>query len=187
MSATGAARARLAHPDDIAELAGLYRAAVEELSGLRGGAVLIGLHSRQEPFEASFAAQLQERGHAVVVGELALLQASPTGVPGDLGNNAPGGSARTPSEVFQVVGYGACRTVPMKDGTVVGEVEDIFVTHRYRRHGAGRAICNILLEWCQAQNCVGVDAWALPGSRAVKSFFEGGHFTARALVMHHKL
>jgi hypothetical protein len=44
-----------------------------------------------------------------------------------------------------------------------------------------------MVNWCQEQGCIGVDANALPGSRAVKSFFEAGRFTARLLVMHRPL
>jgi hypothetical protein len=44
-----------------------------------------------------------------------------------------------------------------------------------------------LLDWCRSLGCIGVDSNALPGSRAVKSFFENEGFTARLLVMHRPL
>jgi hypothetical protein len=37
------------------------------------------------------------------------------------------------------------------------------------------------------RGCSGVDATALPGNRATKNFFEESGFTARLLVMHHRL
>ena len=37
------------------------------------------------------------------------------------------------------------------------------------------------------EGCVGIDAFALPGHRAAKNFFEEQGFTARAIVMHHVL
>jgi hypothetical protein len=42
-----------------------------------------------------------------------------------------------------------------------------------------------LVGFCRAAGCAGVDAFALPGHRAAKNFFESAGFTARALVMHH--
>ena len=51
----------------------------------------------------------------------------------------------------------------------------------------GRAMAESLMSWCRSQGCSGVDASALPGSRAVKSFFEANGFTARLLVMHRPL
>jgi hypothetical protein len=44
-----------------------------------------------------------------------------------------------------------------------------------------------LLEWFGARGCSGVDATALPGNRATKNIFEESGFTARLLVMHHRL
>jgi GNAT superfamily N-acetyltransferase len=66
-------------------------------------------------------------------------------------------------------------------------VEELYVFPEARRHGAGRAVAGDLLQWCTEARCVGVDASALPGSRAVKSFFEGQGFTARLLVMSRSL
>jgi hypothetical protein len=42
-----------------------------------------------------------------------------------------------------------------------------------------------LVEFFTARGCVGVDAFALPGHRAAKNFFEESGFSARAIVMHH--
>ena len=44
-----------------------------------------------------------------------------------------------------------------------------------------------LLEWFRGRGCNGVDATALPGNRATKNFFEMSGFTARLLVMHHRM
>jgi GNAT superfamily N-acetyltransferase len=75
----------------------------------------------------------------------------------------------------------------MGGGELVGSIEEIYVKPYARRLGVGRAIAVSLLEWCRARGCTGVDAKALPGSRAVKSFFESEGFTARLLVMHRTL
>jgi hypothetical protein len=44
-----------------------------------------------------------------------------------------------------------------------------------------------ILAWCGEQGCNAVDAYALPGDRQTKNFFEESGFTARLLVMHHRL
>ena len=44
-----------------------------------------------------------------------------------------------------------------------------------------------MLAWFADAGCVGVDAVALPGHRVTKNFFEGSGFTARKLVMHHRI
>ena len=44
-----------------------------------------------------------------------------------------------------------------------------------------------LVAWCEEQGCAGMDAMALPGHRSAKNFFEESGFTARKLVMHHRL
>ena len=44
-----------------------------------------------------------------------------------------------------------------------------------------------MVAFCVREGCVGVDAFALPGHRAAKNFFEESGFTARAIVMHHVL
>jgi hypothetical protein len=46
---------------------------------------------------------------------------------------------------------------------------------------------NDLIAWCRARGCTGMDAMALPGHRQTKNFFEESGFTARKLVMHHRL
>ncbi len=85
-----------------------------------------------------------------------------------------------------IVGYGTCRTLKLSEDERIGSIEDLYVQPR-RRAGAGRAIAALLVWWCGSEGCIGVDATALPGSRAVKSFFEGEGFTARLLVMHRPL
>ena len=45
----------------------------------------------------------------------------------------------------------------------------------------------MVLDWCRAAGCVGVDSLALPGNRHTKNFFETFGFKARALVVHRSL
>ena len=166
---------RGAVPADAGRLAELYEAAVAELAPMRGGRILVGLRARSAPVQ-SFLDQFDDSTRLLVVGLL--------------GN--------------EVVGYGSCHTyevaVPIAPSAGsssfsapgppperVGAIDELYVSPEARRHGVGRAVAALVLEWCRAQRCTGVDASALPGSRAVKSFFESERFTARVLVMHRRL
>ena len=157
---------RFACQEDIPQLAELYGAACEELAGARGGRLLLGLGGRPAAVGASFASELSDPLHQVVLAFV--------GPP-------EGQVASSPA------GYGTCLARAMEGGELVGSLEEIYVRPDARRLGVGRAIAVSLLEWCRARGCSGVDAKALPGSRAVKSFFESEGFTARLLVMHRTL
>jgi GNAT superfamily N-acetyltransferase len=138
----------------------MYLEAVEELTPMRGGRVLLGLNRRELPLAASFVSQLEDPRQFVVVGVL----------DGD-----------------DIVGFGSCRTLALSGDERVGSIEDLYVVPSARRCGAGRAMAELMVRWCSSEGCIGVDASALPGSRAVKSFFEAEGFTARLLVMHRPL
>jgi GNAT superfamily N-acetyltransferase len=153
---------RAAAESDIPQLVELYEAAYGELVPARGGRVLLGLGGRPANLASSFAAQLSDPAYRVVVGSVRTLTGGPAG-------------------------YGTCRTFEMTGGALLGCIEELYVKPDARRSGLGSAIAAALLQWCQACGCTGVDAKALPGSRAVKSFFEGEGFTARLLVMHRAL
>jgi ribosomal protein S18 acetylase RimI-like enzyme len=163
MAAPGAApSARAARHNDIPQLVGLYEQATVELAPMRGGRMLLGLGHRHPPLAASFGGQFEDPRQFVVVAVL-----------GD--------------DLDDVVGFGTCRTLDLSDDERVGSIEDLYVTPPARRAGAGRAMAELLVRWCSSEGCTGVDASALPGSRAVKSFFESEGFTARLLVMHRPL
>jgi GNAT superfamily N-acetyltransferase len=128
--------------------------------------VLLGLMERGSPSQsrpaavaASFARQLGDPGQLVVVGALD----------------------------GRAVGYGTCSTLGVPGEELIGSVSELYVELASRRKGVGRAMAASVLEWCQAAGCNGVDALALPGSRATKSFFEAEGFVARLLVMHRPL
>lgn len=150
---------RRAGPDDITRLVELYEAAVSELGEMRGGRVLLGLDGRGRPLEASFRRQVEGADGQLVVGSLA----------------------------DEVVGYACCVVRPLPSDDHLGVVQELYVAPHARHAGVGRALAGSLMSWCRAQGCSGVDASALPGSRAVKSFFEANGFTARLLVMHRLL
>ncbi len=160
---------RAARPEDRKSLAALYIAAEEELSTMRGGRVLLGLNGRGGRLEQSIDHDLEDPGVCMVVAVL--------------GPNRPVDL----DQQTDIVGYGTCRALQMTGGELVGSIEDLYVQPAARRSGAGRVMAKFLVEWSQAQGCIGVDANALPGNRAVKSFFEAEGFTARLLVMHRPL
>ncbi len=86
-----------------------------------------------------------------------------------------------------VVGYAAARVDVLADGSRLGRITALFVEPEARAVGVGECLVRAVNEWCTAQGCIGIDAAALPGSRATKNFFEESGFTARLLIMHRRL
>ena len=126
---------------------------------MRGGGVWAAREARPEPVEESLKASLADAETRVVVGTI-------DGVP---------------------IGYAVARVEVLHDGSRLGVIDDIFVEEGARAVGVGEAMINDLIGWCAQQRCEGMDAMALPGHRATKNFFEESGFTARKLVMHHRL
>jgi len=149
---------RPARPDDVARIAELNRAVIEELAPMRGGAVWKAREARPEPIEEGLAELLDDPDVRVVVATI--------------------------DEV--VVGYAVVRLEHLADGSVLGVIDDIFVEEDARQVGLGELMINDLMAWCEERKCIGMDAMALPGHRATKNFFEESGFTARQLVMHHR-
>ena len=123
---------------------------------MRGGRVLLALMERSSSparapalVAASFASQLKDPTQLVVVGV----------------------------SDGHVAGYGTCAAVRPPGEDPVGSIGELYVPPRARSQGVGHAMATTLVQWCQAEGCAGVDALALPGSRATKSFFEGEGFT----------
>jgi len=85
------------------------------------------------------------------------------------------------------VGFASARIEQLRDGTTLGVIGDLYVEPDARGVGVGEALMDALLVWASERGCQGVDATALPGDRATKNFFEGSGFTARLLVMHHRV
>jgi len=141
---------RPATEDDLARLAELTRAAIAELTPMKGGAVWAA---------RSLKASLADENTRVVVGTI---------------DDVP-------------IGYAAVHVEVLNDGSRLGVVDDIFVEEGAREVGVGEAMMGDLMSWCGAEGCAGMDAVALPGHRSAKNFFEESGFTARKLVMHHRL
>ena len=86
-----------------------------------------------------------------------------------------------------VIGFGTGRTELLNDGAVLGIIDALYVEPEGRGVGVGEAMMGELLAWFRSQKCIGVDAMALPGMRETKNFFEESGFSARLLVVHHRL
>jgi ribosomal protein S18 acetylase RimI-like enzyme len=151
--------ARPATPSDLPHLIALASDALAELAPLRGGAVFVHREGRAAPVDDTLRRDLESADATVIAGTID----------------------------DTVVGYATGRTEPLRDGTVLGVIDDLYVDEGARSVGVGEAMMGLLLEWFRERGCAGVDATALPGNRATKNFFEESGFTARLLVMHHRL
>ena len=86
-----------------------------------------------------------------------------------------------------VLGYLVARVEAIADGGRLGVIDEIYVEPEGRQVGLGEAMLDLALAWFGDEGCAGVDAYALPGMRDTKNFFELFGFTARLLVVHHRL
>lgn len=149
--------ARAASAADLDRVASLWARAIEEVTALRGGQLLARSWHRDN-LEAELAAILACPDRHLVVGQ------------------------------FEQVTVGfASAACDKGSGAAIGVVELLYVEPPARQVGVGEAMLEELLSWCRRMGCAGVDAPALPGSRAAKSFFEDNGFVARLLVMHRPL
>jgi GNAT superfamily N-acetyltransferase len=153
---------RLAVPEDADVCASLCARALEELSGARGG----NLFARRE---TGLIAK-------------ALLR--------------PGGLRRLLSDgrrlivlglVDEVaVGMAVARAESVGE-SLLGVIDAFFVEPEARGVGVGRSMLDSVTTWLAVKGCKAVDAGALPGERATKSFFESAGFKARLITMHREL
>lgn len=85
------------------------------------------------------------------------------------------------------VGYAVGHVEHLRDGTVLGVIDQLFVEAEARDVGVGEALIGEVLSWFRSHGCSAADAAALPGNRQTKNFFETSGFSARLIVMHHRL
>jgi ribosomal protein S18 acetylase RimI-like enzyme len=150
---------RPATAEDIPRVAELAALMRAELGEMRGGALWIERTAWAEPLAGAYDALLARDDALLLLGTL--------------------------DDV--VIGFAAVVVEPLRSGTSLGVITDLYVEPDAREVGVGEALIDALVDHCRAHGCIGVDATALPGHRAAKNFFEGHGFTARALVMHHRL
>lgn len=151
--------ARMATAADAALVADLVDAAVVEQAEARGGPVWSVRETRQRPALESVRADIDDPDVSVIVGEI---------------DGA-------------VVGFGTLLIEDLRDGSRLGVVSELFVLPEAREVGLGEVIMAPIIDRCRAAGCRGIDAHALPGNRLTKNFFESFGFTARLLVVHHRL
>jgi ribosomal protein S18 acetylase RimI-like enzyme len=151
-----------ARPATAADIDRLVVLALElrgELRVMRGGALWEVRESRVQPVVEMFAELLRREDTIVLAGTI--------------------------DDV--VVGYGTLELETLGDGHRLALIGDLYVEPEARGVGVGEAIATELVARANAAGCIGIDAFALPGHRATKNFFERAGFTARALVMHKPL
>lgn len=151
--------ARRATVEDLDAVLELAGELRDELVPLRGGSLWSRTAAYPDPLDASFRALLERDDACVLVGTL--------------------------DDV--VVGFGVATVAVLRDGSRLGQVTELFVTPEARSVSVGEGLLEQLVGWCRDEGCAGIDAFALPGHRAAKNFFETAGFTARALLMHHQL
>lgn len=149
--------ARQADATDLGLIADLWDEAVAELDGQRGGFLLAGSLTRED-LASDLKAAHADSDRLLVVG---LLDEVSVG--------------------FASVFCNRQRREP------VAAIELVYVQPDARQVGVAEAMIGEVMRWATDRGCVGVDAPALPGSRASKAFFEDNGFTARLLVMHHPI
>lgn len=151
--------ARAAGDADLDRLAELAEAAIAELSEQRGGAMWRRREARAEPVRPSLAAAIADPDQRVLAGCID----------------------------GTVVGYAVARLERLRDGGLLGVVDDLYVEPGARDVSVGEAMMDDLLAWCEERGCMGVDSLALPGTRQTKNFFERYGLVARAIVVHRRL
>ena len=151
--------ARPATPEDVDRLAALAAEALAEQSEGRGGRIWSQREAREVPAGPSLLAALADP-------EQLVLAATIDGYP---------------------IGYAVARLERLRTGAMLGVVQDIYVEPGARAVGCGEVLIDQVTDWCRQHGCIGIDALALPGNRDTKNFFETFGFTARALVVHHRL
>ena len=148
---------RAATREDVPEILHLAAALRTELEPMRGGGIWAVREARPEPLAEAYADLVDRPEACLVVGTID----------------------------GTVVGFAAGVVEELQDGRRLGVVSELFVDSEARAVGVGEAMLGTLVEFFRGRSCVGVDAFALPGHRAAKNFFEESGFTARAIVMHH--
>jgi len=150
---------RPARADDLPRLAGLAREVIAELADQKGGIVWRRHAARPEPVEEGLTADLDDPASLVLVGTID----------------------------DSIIGYAVTTIETVADEGRLAVVRDLYVEPGARGVGVGAAMMDAVLTWAEERGCIGVDALALPGSRATKNFFEGFGLVARAIVVHRSL
>ena len=149
---------RLATEDDLPGVEAMAQRAAASLDGGRGAALLL-TRETPPPTLEQLSVALQTGGETVLVGTL---------------DDVP-------------VGGAAARIEDLPAGVRLAVVTFLWVDEDARAVGVGEALLNAVVDWARENECQSVDAYALPGERITKNFFEAAGFKARLLTVHHDL
>ena len=149
---------RAATAADVSAIVTMAEAAAAALQGSRGAELMLSRESRP-----ATAAELGEWLHA---GDTAVLVGLLDDVP---------------------VGAGIGHVEVLTGGTLLAVVTMLWVDEDARAVGVGEAILGALVDWARGAGCHSIDAYALPGERITKNFFEAAGFKARLLTVSHRL
>jgi L-amino acid N-acyltransferase YncA len=150
---------RDATADDVAICSDLYRLCITESDGTRGAEMFAVRESLPEPIEPHFEAALADPNSFVYVGGID----------------------------DSVLGFALAHFETVRSGANHVVIDAIFVEQEARAVGIGELLMEKVVEWSREKRASSVDAFALPGDRDTKNFFEMSGFTARLLTMHHKI
>jgi ribosomal protein S18 acetylase RimI-like enzyme len=150
--------ARIAGPEDLPTLVGLYRGLEEEMTALHPMWPLA--DGLAEPVETSFRDLLEDQESIVVIGEL---------------DDYPLGFSW--ARVEQIL--------PQAGGAEVGSIRLIYVDPEAREVAIGEEMRDYVMDLLRKRGISRFDAHVLPGHRLAKNFFEAGGFSARSITMHH--
>lgn len=150
---------RPAGADDVGPITEMARALRDEITDVRGGILWAQREGLAEPLDRAYEELLSRDDARVVVGTI--------------------------DDV--VIGFGVGVLDRLHSGERLGVVTDLYVDPEARGIGVGESIANTLLAWFEEQGCTGADAWALPGHRMTKNFFEDQGFVSRGIVVHRDL
>ncbi|MGI9621942.1 MAG: GNAT family N-acetyltransferase [Acidimicrobiales bacterium] len=146
---------RAAQLDDIDELTRLVVEGRDSVADARGGELWLDRHAPRGEPRAHYTEAMISPDRLV---QLALIDQVPCGF------------------LNSVVDRSGRRTIAI--------VEEVYVTEPARGIGLGELLMDAALDWAEANDCVGIDGYALPGDRATKNFFETFGLVARGIVVH---
>jgi GNAT superfamily N-acetyltransferase len=149
---------RAAVEGDVPFVAAMAEAAAAALHGSRGAELML-LREAQPPEPTQISEWLREGDVVVLVGVL---------------DDVP-------------VGAGIAHLEVLTGGTRLAVVTMFWVDDAARAVGVGEEILNGLVDWARGAGCDSIDAYALPGERITKNFFEAAGFKARLLTVSHRL
>jgi GNAT superfamily N-acetyltransferase len=151
--------AREATAGDVPDVAQLLSEAVAAVANERGGGIFLDRETLAPPFPEQLSGMLADPAALVAVGAL--------------------------DDV--IMGAAVAKAEILRGGQVLARLEFLWVEPDAREVGLGGDLMDFVKRWARAAGATRLDAYALPGNREAKNFLETAGFSARLIVMHHKL